>query len=176
MQYIKNAIRRDIITMSMTEMMITEARSSDMNSDVINNTRKTDALSNTCETDGFPKEPRMRGILVVTGTLLISAIGFFGMKMPYASPTDTLLTLALGGCDGPGAPQFLCSYHMNTLFSLFLYLIRRMTGAFNVYGFALIALLTLASAFLVSCSGETKPDEETTGRPPVTDAPVTAAP
>jgi hypothetical protein len=40
----------------------------------------------------------------------------------------------------------------------------------------LLALLTLASAFLVSCSGETKPDEETTGRPPVTDAPVTAAP
>ncbi len=40
----------------------------------------------------------------------------------------------------------------------------------------LLALLMLASAVLVSCSGGTDPDEETTGRPSVTDVPASAAP
>ena len=51
------------------------------------------------------KTGQLRVFLAEAGTLAISAIGFIGMKIPYSSPTDVLLALAIGGHDGLGAPQ-----------------------------------------------------------------------
>lgn len=94
------------------------------------------------------KNYQMRLFLSAAATILISAVGFIVLGIPYSSPTDTLLTLALGGCDGFGAPQFLCSFHMNTVFSFVLHLIQRVTGIFNIFGLTLLLLFTLAFCLL----------------------------
>ena len=103
------------------------------------------------------KTGRLRVFLAEAGTLAISAIGFIGMKIPYSSPTDVLLTLAIGGHDGFGAPQYLCSIHMNTLLNYFLYLLQRLTGIFNIFGLTLIALFTLSFCLLQLTASERHP-------------------
>ena len=103
------------------------------------------------------KTGRLRVFLAEAGTLVISAIGFIGMKIPYSSPTDVLLTLAIGGHDGSGAPQYLCSIHMNTLLNYFLYLLQRLTGIFNIFGLTLIALFTLSFCLLQLTASERHP-------------------
>ena len=119
---------------------------------------KTDRIEKNFEYSGLSGERRMRDFrmrnyrmrlfLSAAATILISAVGFIVLGIPYSSPTDTLLTMALGGCDGFGAPQFLCSFHMNTVFSFVLHLIRRVTGIFNIFGLTLILLFTLAFCLL----------------------------
>ena len=94
------------------------------------------------------KTGQLRVFLAEAGTLAISAIGFIGMKIPYSSPTDVLLALAIGGNDGYGAPQYLCSIHMNTLLNYLLYLLQRLTGIFNIFGLTMIALFTLSFCLL----------------------------
>ena len=79
------------------------------------------------------------------------------MKIPYSSPTDVLLTLAIGGHDGFGAPQYLCSIHMNTLLNYLLYLLQRLTGIFNIFGLTLIALFTLSFCLLQLTASERHP-------------------
>ena len=103
------------------------------------------------------KTGQLRVFLAEAGTLVISAIGFIGMKIPYSSPTDVLLTLAIGGHDGFGAPQYLCSIHMNTLLNYFLYLLQRLTGIFNIFGLTLIALFTLSFCLLQLTASERHP-------------------
>ena len=103
------------------------------------------------------KTGQLRVFLAEAGTLVISAIGFIGMKIPYSSPTDVLLTLAIGGHDGSGAPQYLCSIHMNTLLNYFLYLLQRLTGIFNIFGLTLIALFTLSFCLLQLTASERHP-------------------
>ena len=103
------------------------------------------------------KTGRLRVLLAEAGTLAISAIGFIGMKIPYSSPTDVLLTLAIGGHDGFGAPQYLCSIHMNTLLNYLLYLLQRLTGIFNIFGLTLIALFTLSFCLLQLTASERHP-------------------
>ena len=103
------------------------------------------------------KTGQLRVFLAEAGTLAISAIGFIGMKIPYSSPTDVLLTLAIGGHDGFGAPQYLCSIHMNTLLNYFLYLLQRLTGIFNIFGLTLIALFTLSFCLLQLTASERHP-------------------
>ena len=103
------------------------------------------------------KTGQLRVFLAEAGTLAISAIGFIGMKIPYSSPTDVLLTLAIGGHDGSGAPQYLCSIHMNTLLNYFLYLLQRLTGIFNIFGLTLIALFTLSFCLLQLTASERHP-------------------
>ena len=103
------------------------------------------------------KTSRLRVFLAEAGTLAISAIGFTGLKIPYSSPTDVLLTLAMGGSDGAGAPQYLCSYHMNTLFNYLLYLLQRLTGVFNIFGWTLITLFTLSFCLLQLTAEDRKP-------------------
>ena len=103
------------------------------------------------------KTGQLRVFLAEAGTLAISAIGFIGMKIPYSSPTDVLLALAIGGNDGYGAPQYLCSIHMNTLLNYFLYLLQRLTGIFNIFGLALIALFTLSFCLLHLTASERHP-------------------
>ena len=105
----------------------------------------------------FMKTGQLRVFLAEAGTLAISAIGFIGMKIPYSSPTDVLLTLAIGGNDGYGAPQYLCSIHMNTLLNYFLYLLQRLTGIFNIFGLTLIALFTLSFCLLHLTASERHP-------------------
>ena len=103
------------------------------------------------------KTGQLRVFLAEAGTLAISAIGFIGMKIPYSSPTDVLLALAIGGNDGYGAPQYLCSIHMNTLLNYFLYLLQRLTGIFNIFGLTLIALFTLSFCLLQLTASERHP-------------------
>lgn len=103
------------------------------------------------------KTGQLRVFLAEAGTLAISAIGFIGMKIPYSSPTDVLLALAIGGNDGNGAPQYLCSIHMNTLLNYFLYLLQRLTGIFNIFGLTLIALFTLSFCLLQLTASERHP-------------------
>ena len=103
------------------------------------------------------KTGQLRVFLAEAGTLAISAIGFIGMKIPYSSPTDVLLTLAIGGHDGFGAPQYLCSIHMNTLLNYLLYLLQRLTGIFNIFGLTLIALFTLSFCLLQLTASERHP-------------------
>ena len=103
------------------------------------------------------KTGQLRVFLAEAGTLAISAIGFIGMKIPYSSPTDVLLALAIGGNDGYGAPQYLCSLHMNTLLNFFLYLLQRLTGIFNIFGLTLIALFTLSFCLLQLTASERHP-------------------
>ena len=103
------------------------------------------------------KTGQLRVFLAEAGTLVISAIGFIGMKIPYSSPTDVLLTLAIGGHDGSGAPQYLCSIHMNTLLNYLLYLLQRLTGIFNIFGLTLIALFTLSFCLLQLTASERHP-------------------
>ena len=103
------------------------------------------------------KTGQLRVFLAEAGTLVISAIGFIGMKIPYSSPTDVLLTLAIGGHDGFGAPQYLCSIHMNTLLNYLLYLLQRLTGIFNIFGLTLIALFTLSFCLLQLTASERHP-------------------
>ena len=105
----------------------------------------------------FMKTGQLRVFLAEAGTLAISAIGFIGMKIPYSSPTDVLLALAIGGNDGYGAPQYLCSIHMNTLLNYFLYLLQRLTGIFNIFGLTLIALFTLSFCLLQLTASERHP-------------------
>ena len=103
------------------------------------------------------KTGQLRVFLAEAGTLVISAIGFIGMKIPYSSPTDVLLTLAIGGHDGFGAPQYLCSIHMNTLLNYLLYLLQRLAGIFNIFGLTLIALFTLSFCLLQLTASERHP-------------------
>ena len=103
------------------------------------------------------KTGQLRVFLAEAGTLAISAIGFIGMKIPYSSPTDVLLALAIGGNDGYGAPQYLCSIHMNTLLNYLLYLLQRLTGIFNIFGLTLIALFTLSFCLLQLTASERHP-------------------
>ena len=103
------------------------------------------------------KTGQLRVFLAEAGTLAISAIGFIGMKITYSSPTDVLLALAIGGNDGYGAPQYLCSIHMNTLLNYFLYLLQRLTGIFNIFGLTLIALFTLSFCLLQLTASERHP-------------------
>ena len=103
------------------------------------------------------KTGQLRVFLAEAGTLAISAIGFIGMKIPYSSPTDVLLALAIGGNDGYGAPQYLCSIHMNTLLNYLLYLLQRLTGIFNICGLTLIALFTLSFCLLQLTASERHP-------------------
>ena len=105
----------------------------------------------------FMKTGQLRVFLAEAGTLAISAIGFIGMKIPYSSPTDVLLALAIGGNDGYGAPQYLCSIHMNTLLNYLLYLLQRLTGIFNIFGLTLIALFTLSFCLLQLTASERHP-------------------
>ena len=103
------------------------------------------------------KTGQLRVFLAEAGTLAISAIGFIGMKIPYSSPTDVLLALAIGGNDGYGAPQYLCSIHMNTLLNYLLYLLQRLAGIFNIFGLTLIALFTLSFCLLQLTASERHP-------------------
>jgi len=103
------------------------------------------------------KTGQLRVFLAEAGTLAISAIGFIGMKIPYSSPTDVLLALAIGGNDGYGAPQYLCSIHMNTLLNYLLYLLQHLTGIFNIFGLTLIALFTLSFCLLQLTASERHP-------------------
>ena len=129
---------------------------------------KTDRIEKNFEYSGLSGERRMRDFrmrnyrmrlfLSAAATILISAVGFIVLGIPYSSPTDTLLTMALGGCDGFGAPQFLCSFHMNTVFSFVLHLIRRVTGIFNIFGLTLILLFTLAFCLLQIEASDRDPD------------------
>ena len=107
--------------------------------------------------NGHPDYYLLRILCAEITALAISAIGFMGIKIPYSSPTDVLLTLSLGGCDGFGAPQFLCSYHMNTLFTYLLSLIQRVTGAFNIFGAALIILFTLSFCLMQAAASDRSP-------------------
>ena len=103
------------------------------------------------------KTGQLRVFLAEAGTLAISAIGFIGMKIPYSSPTDVLLALAIGGNDGYGAPQYLCSIHMNTLLNYLLYLLQRLAGIFNIFDLTLIALFTLSFCLLQLTASERHP-------------------